>query len=68
MKADHNTIKPFGIKVMSKYKVLSKREHGMIKTLITQFTYDTLRVYLLLWQNRHLHVHKYCHFALIPRP
>ncbi len=31
MKADHNTIMPFGIKVMSKYKVLSKRECGMIK-------------------------------------
>ncbi len=32
MKADHNTITPFGIKVMSKYKVLSKREHGMTLT------------------------------------
>ncbi len=31
MKADHNTITPFGIKVMSKYMVLSKRELGMIK-------------------------------------
>ncbi len=30
MKADHNTITPFGIKVMSKYKVLSKRERSMI--------------------------------------
>ncbi len=33
MKADHTTITPFGIKVMSKYKVLSKRERGMIKIL-----------------------------------
>ncbi len=31
IKADHNTITPFDVKVMSKYKVLSKREHGMIK-------------------------------------
>ncbi len=33
MIADHNTITPFGIKVMSKYKVLSKCERGMIKML-----------------------------------
>ncbi len=32
MKADHNTITPFGVKVMSKYKVLSKRECGVIKS------------------------------------
>ncbi len=31
MKADHNTITPFDIKVMSKYKVLSKNERGVIK-------------------------------------
>ncbi len=31
MKADHNTITPFGVKVMSKYKILSKRECGVIK-------------------------------------
>ncbi len=31
MKSDHNTITPFSIKVMSKYKVLSKHEHGVIK-------------------------------------
>ncbi len=31
MKADHNIITPFGIKVMSKYRVLSKRELCMIK-------------------------------------
>ncbi len=31
MKADHNTITPFGIKVISKYKVLSKHERCMIK-------------------------------------
>ncbi len=35
MKADHNTIKPFGAKVMSKYKVLSKHVHGVIKSDIT---------------------------------
>ncbi len=34
IKADHNTITPFGIKVMSKYKVLSKRECGMIKNIL----------------------------------
>ncbi len=31
MKADHNTITPFGVKVMSKYKVSSKCKRGMIK-------------------------------------
>ncbi len=31
IKADHNTITQFSVKVMSKYKVLSKREHGLIK-------------------------------------
>ncbi len=31
IQADHNTITPFCVKVMSKYKVLSKRERGMIK-------------------------------------
>ncbi len=31
MKADHNTIMLFGVKVMSKYKVFSKRERGMTK-------------------------------------
>ncbi len=31
MKADHNTIMPFDVKVMSKYKVLSMCERGMIK-------------------------------------
>ncbi len=31
MKADHNIITPFGVKVMSKYNVLSKRERCMIK-------------------------------------
>ncbi len=31
MKADHNTIMLFAIKVMLKYKVLSKRERGVIK-------------------------------------
>ncbi len=31
MKADHNTIMPFGIKVMWNYKVLSKCERCMIK-------------------------------------
>ncbi len=31
MKADHNTITAFGVKIMSKYKVLSKRESGVIK-------------------------------------
>ncbi len=34
MKAVHNTITPFSIKVMSKYKVLSKRERGVIKIKI----------------------------------
>ncbi len=31
MKVDHNTIMPFGVKVMSKYKFLSKRERSVIK-------------------------------------
>ncbi len=31
MKADHNTITLFIVKLMSKYKVLSKREHDVIK-------------------------------------
>ncbi len=31
MKADHNTITPFGVEVMSKYTVLSKGERGVIK-------------------------------------
>ncbi len=31
MKADHNTITLFGVEVMSKYKVLSKGERGVIK-------------------------------------
>ncbi len=31
MKADHITIIPFGIKIMSKYKVLPKHERGVIK-------------------------------------
>ncbi len=31
MKPGHKTITPFGIKVMSKYKVLSKRERGVTK-------------------------------------
>ncbi len=34
IKADHNTSRPFGIKVMSKYNVLSKRERGVIKWCI----------------------------------
>ncbi len=38
MKADHNTITLFGVKVMSKNKVLSKRERGVIKkTLYVYF-------------------------------
>ncbi len=32
MKADHNTITLFSIKIMSKYEVLSKRERDMVKT------------------------------------
>ncbi len=31
VKPGHKTITPFGVKVMSKFKVLSKREHGVIK-------------------------------------
>ncbi len=31
IKADHSAITPFGVKVMSKYKVLSKRERSVIK-------------------------------------
>ncbi len=31
MKADHNTITPFSVKVMTKYKVLSKSERSVIK-------------------------------------
>ncbi len=31
IKADYNTITPFGVKVMSQYKVLLKRECGVIK-------------------------------------
>ncbi len=31
MKADDNTITPFCVNVMRKYKVLSKREHCLIK-------------------------------------
>ncbi len=31
IQADHNTITPFGVKVMSKFKELSKHERGMIK-------------------------------------
>ncbi len=34
MKADHNTIMPLGVKVMSKYKMLSKRECGVIKSRV----------------------------------
>ncbi len=34
MKADHNTIMPFGVKVMAKYKVLLKHEHGVIKNML----------------------------------
>ncbi len=34
MKADNNTIMPFSVKVMSKYKVLSKHERSMIKSLL----------------------------------
>ncbi len=34
MKADHNTITPFDVKVMLKYKVLSKHECGVIKKII----------------------------------
>ncbi len=34
MKADHNSITLFGIKVMSKYKLLSKRERGVIKMAV----------------------------------
>ncbi len=34
MKADHNTITPFGVKVMSKYKELSKSERVVIKKLV----------------------------------
>ncbi len=37
IKADHNTITQFGVKVMSKYKVLSKHEHGMIKCRFIKF-------------------------------
>ncbi len=33
MKADHNTITPFGVKVLSKYKVLSKLERGVINKI-----------------------------------
>ncbi len=46
MKADHNTIMLFGVKVMSKYKVLSKRECGMIKKLEFQIADDA---FMHLW-------------------
>ncbi len=35
MKADHNT--PFDVKVMSKYKVLSKRECGVNASMFKAF-------------------------------
>ncbi len=38
MKTDHNTIMPFGIKVMSK----SKCEHGMIKNTLTHISWETV--------------------------
>ncbi len=36
IKADHNTIMLLGVNVMLKYKVLSKRESGMIKSALFQ--------------------------------
>ncbi len=46
MKADHNTIKPFGLKLMSKYKVLSKHERGVIKNaqMTTLYTNWSLHI------------------------
>ncbi len=45
MKDDHNTITPFGVEVMSKYKVLSKRERGGIKKLYFQSEAAKLRAF-----------------------
>ncbi len=42
MKADHNAITPFGVKVMWKYKVLSKREHCMIKNRLSYILSNTV--------------------------
>ncbi len=39
MKVDHYTITPFGFKVMSKYKVLSKRECGVINKMECSIQY-----------------------------
>ncbi len=43
MKADHNTIMPVGVKVMSKYKVLSKREHGVIKNVLFKILFFNIQ-------------------------
>ncbi len=62
-KADHNTITPFGVKVCQKYKVLSKREHGVIKmqgcadsslkkVLFDQYDTYSLLIYILTKNNR----------------
>ncbi len=54
MKADHNTITPFGVKVMSKYKVLSKGERGMIKDVLHQIWFCTMgkKLHLSNKQNK----------------
>ncbi len=46
MKADHNTITLFGVKVMSKYTVLSKRERGMI--IKKKLVYLTVEVFMFM--------------------
>ncbi len=52
MKADHNTITPFGVKVMSTYKVLSKCEHGVIKRKLK--LYCVLSMVIGLFYMRHV--------------
>ncbi len=51
MKADHNTIMPFGVKVMSKYKVLSKHERGMIKKPTYNTSLKYMRVHLRVFKG-----------------
>ncbi len=49
MKADHNTITPFDVKVMWKYKVLSKRKRCVKKMVI--YKQEVTFLLLITWQE-----------------
>ncbi len=62
MKAGHNTITPFNVKVMSKYKVLSKLERGVIKkrSYWTQFQCGILPLEIETDRWQHKDIEEIC--------